>query len=70
MLFAVPSSCRRTLKVQARDEQIASMGMFFSRGDPATDCRGNLSSRPNCHNQEVIHCIFITAIIYVFTIHT
>ncbi len=54
MLFPVLTSCRTTLKVQTRDEQISSIGMFVTEGDLAPDCRGSMSSRSSCHNHKVI----------------
>ena len=67
MLFQGLTSCRATFKVQKRDEQIASMAMFISEGDPAPDCRGSLCSGSNCHNHKVILCSCIVAIICVLT---
>ena len=68
MLFPVLTSCRTTLKVQTRNEQIASIGMFVTEGDLAPDCRGSMSSRSYCHNHKVIACSFTPTAISMLTI--
>ncbi len=68
MLFPVLTSCRTTLKVQTRHEQIASIGMFVSEGDLAPDCRGSMSSRSYSHNHKVIACSFTVIMISILTL--